>query len=61
MTDRYTKLTKMIPTTRKNSKNVAHILPEHRVVIHGILSMLLSYNGSQFLSFKVSPSSPQLS
>lgn len=49
ITDRYTKRTKAIPTT-KNATTVARILLEHWVAYYAITSKLLTDNGSQIVS-----------
>lgn len=50
MTDRYTKLTNIIPTSNVNAKKVAHIFLEHKRANFGILSKLLTEMGSHFVS-----------
>lgn len=50
MTDRYTKLTKAIQTSKTNDTTVASIFLEHSVANYGIPFELLTKNGSQFVS-----------
>lgn len=49
MTNRYTKLTRVIPTTRAIANTVAHIFLENWVKNFGIPSKLLTFNGHQFV------------
>lgn len=50
ITDRYIKLTGAIPTTKITSTQVAHIFLHESGMPYGILDVIMSYNGQQFLS-----------
>lgn len=50
MTDRYNKLTVIIPTTGTKVSTVPRIFPENRVVKYGIPSSIITENGPQFVS-----------
>lgn len=50
MTDRYTKFTKVEPTTKNNGTTVARMFLEHWVADYDIPSTLLTHNVPQFVS-----------
>lgn len=49
MTDRYSKLTRVIPTKRKTATDVVLIFVDHWVIPYGIPRWLLTDNGPKFV------------